>query len=162
MKTIYLAGGCFWGLEKYFSLVKGIFKTEVGYANGTIDRPSYEDLKSGLDDAAETVKIEYDDSIISLEKIIELYLRVVNPYSYNEQGGDKGVQYRTGIYFTEATEKSSIIKYLQQNIEETHHIEVKPLTKYFAAEQYHQNYLDKHPQGYCHIDMTKLRTDEMK
>ena len=97
MKTIYLAGGCFWGVEKYFSLAKGVIATEVGYANGTMDNPRYEDLKHGLDDAAETVKIDYDDTIISLEKLLELYLRVVDPYSLNQQGGDKGVQYRTGF-----------------------------------------------------------------
>ena len=72
MKTIYLAGGCFWGVEKYFSMVKGVLSTMVGYANGTKDNPSYLDLKHGFDDASETVKIEYDEKTISLEKILEL------------------------------------------------------------------------------------------
>ena len=84
MKTIYFAGGCFWGVEKYFSLAKGVLSTTVGYANGTKDNPSYLDLKSGLDDASETVKIEYDENIVSLEKLLELYLRVIDPFSLNK------------------------------------------------------------------------------
>lgn len=162
MKTIYLAGGCFWGLEKYFSLAKGIIKTEVGYANGTINHPSYEDLKHGLDDAAETVKINYDENLISLEKILELYLRVVNPYALNQQGGDKGVQYRTGVYFINANDEALTTKYLNEHIIGKYQIEIKPLDKFFAAEEYHQDYLNKNPLGYCHISMAKLRKDELK
>ena len=99
MKTIYFAGGCFWGVERYFSLAKGVVETEVGYANGTKDNPKYEDLKHGLDDASETVKIVYDENIVSLEKLLEIYLRAIDPYSKNKQGEDEGVQYRTGIYY---------------------------------------------------------------
>ena len=83
MKTIYLAGGCFWGVEKYFSLVKGVISTKVGYANGKKENPRYEDLKYGFDDASETVKIEYEN--ISLEKLLELFLRVVDPYSVGKE-----------------------------------------------------------------------------
>ena len=109
MKTIYLAGGCFWGVERYFSLAKGIVSTEVGYANGTKDNPKYEDLKKGLDDASETVKIIYDEKVISLEKILELYLRVVDPYSVNKQGEDEGIQYRSGIYYLDEEDKKIIV-----------------------------------------------------
>ena len=91
MKTIYIAGGCFWGVEKYFSMVKGVLSTEVGYANGTKDHPTYEDLKRGIDNASETVKIGYDENILSLEKILELFLRFVDPYSINKQGEDEGI-----------------------------------------------------------------------
>ena len=113
MKIIYFAGGCFWGVQRYFSLAKGVVSTKVGYANGTKNNPKYEDLKEGLDDAAETVKIDYDENVISLEKLLELYLRVVNPYSLNKQGEDEGTQYRTGIYFTDPNEEEIILKYFE-------------------------------------------------
>lgn len=162
MKTIYLAGGCFWGVEKYFSLAKGIIKTEVGYANGTLDNPKYEDLKHGLDDASETVKIDYDENIISLEKILELYLRVIDSYSLNKQGEDVGIQYRTGIYYISSLDESIIKKYISKQLSNNHKIEILPLRKYCKAEEYHQNYLDKNPNGYCHINMANLKDDERK
>ena len=162
MKTIYLAGGCFWGVEKYFSLAKGIVSTEVGYANGTKDNPSYQDLKSHLDDASETVKIEYDESVVSLEKILELYLRVVDPYSLNKQGEDEGVQYRTGVYYVDSGDESKIKDYFKSVGLVNHMIEILPLKKFFLAEEYHQKYLDKNPTGYCHINMAKLKESERK
>ena len=162
MKTIYLAGGCFWGVEKYFSLVKGIIKTEVGYANGTLDNPKYEDLKHGLDDASETVKIDYDENVISLEKILELYLRVIDPYSLNRQGEDEGLQYRTGIYYISSIDESIIKKYISNHLLNNHKIEILPLRKFYKAEEYHQNYLNKNPNGYCHINMANLKDDERK
>lgn len=162
MKTIYLAGGCFWGVEKYFSLAKGVIATEVGYANGTKDNPRYEDLKYGLDDAAEAVKIDYDEKVITLEKLLELYLRVVDPYSLNQQGGDKGIQYRTGVYFVNLEEKEVITNYLNSHVIGKFQIEIKPLNKFFRAEEYHQDYLNKNPRGYCHISMAKLKPEEMK
>ena len=162
MKTIYLAGGCFWGVEHFFSLAKGIVNTKVGYANGTLDNPKYEDLKHGLDDASETVEIIYDEKIISLEKILELYLRVVDPYSVNKQGEDEGVQYRTGVYFVDESDKDLILKYFASNLQNDYKIEVKKLNKFFLAEEYHQDYLNKNPQGYCHINMAKLKPEERK
>ena len=162
MKTIYLAGGCFWGVEHFFSLAKGIINTEVGYANGTLDNPKYEDLKHGLDDASETVKIDYDENVISLEKILELYLRVVDPYSVNKQGEDEGVQYRTGIYYQNDTDKQIIKEYFARVLEKDYKIEVVRLNKFFLAEEYHQDYLNKNPQGCCHINMAKLKPKERK
>ena len=162
MKTIYFAGGCFWGVEKYFSLAKGVLTTSVGYANGTKDNPSYLDLKSGLDDASETVKIEYDENIVSLEKLLELYLRVIDPFSLNKQGEDVGVQYRTGIYYVNANDNEKMKKYFDLVGLVNHKIEILPLKKFFLAEEYHQKYLDKNPTGYCHINMAKLKNDERK
>ena len=162
MKRIYLAGGCFWGVEKYFSMAKGILATEVGYANGSKDNPTYMDLKSGLDDASETVQIDYDESIISLEKIIELYLRVVDPFSINKQGEDIGVQYRTGIYYLDNKDKEAILAYFREIGLTNHKIEILPLNKFFKAEEYHQKYLEKNPTGYCHINMAKLKKEERK
>ena len=162
MKTIYFAGGCFWGVEKYFSLAKGVFATAVGYANGTKDNPSYLDLKSGLDDASETVKIEYDENIVSLEKLLELFLRVIDPFSLNKQGEDEGVQYRSGIYYVDSGDKLIVENYFKSIGLTNYKIEVLPLKKFFLAEEYHQKYLDKNPGGYCHINMAKLREDERK
>ena len=162
MKTIYLAGGCFWGVEKYFSMAKGVVETEVGYANGTKDNPKYEDLKKGLDDASETVRIVYDESIISFEKLLELYLRVVDPYSLNKQGEDVGVQYRTGVYYLDDKEKTIVLNYFAKELKNDYKIEVKRLNKFFKAEEYHQDYLNKNPHGYCHINMAKLKEEERK
>lgn len=162
MKTIYLAGGCFWGVERYFSLVKGVVTTKVGYANGTKDNPKYEDLKHGLDDASETVKIDYDEKVVSLEKLLELYLRVINPYSVNKQGEDEGVQYRTGIYYIDNSDKEVILNYLSSVGLVDHKIEILPLKKFFDAEEYHQKYLEKNPTGYCHINFAVLKEDEKK
>lgn len=162
MKTIYLAGGCFWGVERYFSLAKGIVSTEVGYANGTKDNPKYEDLKKGLDDASETVKIIYDEKVISLEKILELYLRVVDPYSINKQGEDEGVQYRSGIYYLDEEDKKIIVNYFKSISLKDYAIEILPLRKFYEAEEYHQKYLEKNPYGYCHINMEFLKDDERK
>ena len=162
MKTIYLAGGCFWGMEHFFSLAKGIVNTEVGYANGTLDNPKYEDLKHGLDNASETVKVDYDENVISLEKILELYLRVVDPYSVNKQGEDEGVQYRSGIYFLDKKDEDVILKHFKNVLRDDYKIEVKKLQKFYPAEEYHQDYLNKNPQGYCHINMMKLKPEERK
>ncbi len=162
MKTIYLAGGCFWGVEKYFSLVKGITFTEVGYANGTLINPKYEDLKSGNDNASETVKIEYDEDVISLEKILELFLRVVDPFSINKQGEDEGVQYRSGVYFLNPNEGKLIKSYFDSVLDNNYKIEVLPLHRFYKAEEYHQDYLDKNPNGYCHINMMSLKPEERK
>ena len=162
MKTIYLAGGCFWGVERYFSLVKGVVTTKVGYANGTKDNPKYEDLKHGLDDASETVKIDCDEKIVSLEKLLELYLRVINPYSVNKQGEDEGVQYRAGIYYIDNSDKQVILNYLSSVGLVDHKIEILPLKKFFDAEEYHQKYLEKNPTGYCHINFAVLKENEKK
>lgn len=162
MKTIYLAGGCFWGVEKYFSLVKGVISTTVGYANGTLNNPKYEDLKAGLDDASETVKIEYDEAQINLEKLLELYLRVIDPYSLNKQGEDEGEQYRTGVYYVNPSDELIIKSYLSSHLNADFKIEILPLLKFFKAEEYHQSYLNKNPNGYCHINMAVLHDDEKK
>lgn len=162
MKTIYLAGGCFWGVEKYFSMVKGVVHTKVGYANGHKINPSYTDLKSGLDDASETVEIKYDESLISLTKLIELYLRVIDPFSVNKQGEDVGIQYRTGIYYIDNNDEKIIKQYLKDINLINHQIEILPLKSFYDAENYHQDYLNKNPNGYCHINMAKLKEDERK
>lgn len=162
VKIIYFAGGCFWGVERYFSQVRGVVQTTVGYANGTKKNPSYEDLKKGLDDAAETVQILYDENQVSLEKLIELYLRIVDPFSKNKQGEDEGVQYRTGIYFTKMGDEEIVKTYFDELNLKDHKIELLYLKQFYPAEEYHQQYLEKHPDGYCHVNMAVLHEDEKK
>jgi len=162
-KEIYLAGGCFWGTEKYFGNINGVMQTEVGYANGLTERPTYKEVCSHNTGHAETVKIVYDESRVSLASILELYYDVIDPVSINRQGGDVGSQYRTGIYYVEQQDERVIIKSieeLQKIFNAKIAIEVKPLINYFKAEEYHQKYLDKNPNGYCHI--TKDKLDKVK
>lgn len=159
IKEIYLAGGCFWGTEKYLENIKGIIATEVGYANGNTVAPSYEEVCHNNTGHAETVRVIYEDSQISLPFLLDLYYDVINPISINHQGGDVGAQYRTGIYFIEQQQEAVIlisISELQKNYKEKIAIEVKPLLNYYKAEEYHQKYLDKHPNGYCHIGKDKF------
>jgi peptide methionine sulfoxide reductase msrA/msrB len=158
-KEIYLAGGCFWGTEKYLENISGILSTEVGYANGNTVNPTYEEVCYNNTGHAETVKVEYDDNRIGLPYILELYYDVINPVSINRQGGDIGSQYRTGIYYTDDTDAKVIhgsIEKLQKKYKEKIAIEVTPLTNYYKAEEYHQKYLDKNPTGYCHIGVDKF------
>jgi len=162
-KEIYLAGGCFWGTEKYLSLVKGVLKTEVGYANGKTANPSYEDVCYRDTGHAETVKVVYDPEEISLEFILKLFYEVIDPLAKNRQGNDKGTQYRTGIYYTDNQDREIILnslKELQNKYDKPIAIEVMPLENYYAAEEYHQKYLDKNPNGYCHIGGEKFKKAE--
>lgn len=150
VKTIYLAGGCFWGLEKYVGLVKGVSATEAGYANGQRDNAKYGD-GSGY---AEVVKIEYDPQVAPLPFLLDLYYDAIDPTSVNRQGNDIGAEYRTGIYFTDPADETAIrqsIAQLQKGFSAPIAIEVEPLVRYTPAEEYHQDYLDKNPNGYCHI-----------
>ena len=156
MKDIYLAGGCFWGLEEYFSRIDGVIDVTSGYANGKTETTGYELI--GVTDHAETVHIVYDESKISLKEIYLYYLRVINPTSINRQGNDKGRQYRTGIYYTDEAEgelAKSVLAEKQKTLAEKIAVEVQPLRHFILAEEYHQDYLRKNPGGYCHIDVTQ-------
>lgn len=154
IKEIYLAGGCFWGVEAYFKNIDGIVDTEVGYANGNTDQTTYQDLKRT--DHAETVHIKYDEGMISLEKILEYLYYIVDPFSVNKQGNDMGCQYRTGIYSEDKNVLNRVnefIKEKQAKEDSEIQIEVEELKNYIVAEDYHQDYLDKNPTGYCHINL---------
>lgn len=159
MSVIYLAGGCFWGIEKYLSLIKGVQSTEVGYANGNTANPTYEEVCNGSGHA-EVVKAEYDEDIIPLAFLLDLFYESINPVSVNRQGGDSGIQYRTGIYYVNESDREIIdnsIGDLQKRFNKPIAIEVKPLESYYRAEEYHQKYLDKNPNGYCHIGIGTLQ-----
>lgn len=153
MKTIYLAGGCFWGVQKYFDQFKGVTGTEVGYANGPDKAPGYQDVcrSSGH---AETVRVDYDPDTLSLTQLLNYYFMVIDPLSVNRQGNDKGIQYRTGIYYTEESQLQEIRAVWARQEEKAGAklaVELEPLHNFFSAEEYHQKYLDKNPGGYCHI-----------
>lgn len=154
MKTIYLAGGCFWGLQKYMDQFDGIYETTVGYANGKTENPTYEDVKSQMSDHSETVLVKYDESVISLDEILQKYYLVIDPVSLNKQGEDEGRSYRTGIYYVDSCDLPAIEK-VTSSIQEGHSekvvVEIEPLKNFYIAEEYHQKYLEKNPQGYCHI-----------
>ena len=160
MRTIYLAGGCFWGVQRFFDQFDGVLATEVGYANGPDEAPSYQDVCSDSGHA-ETVKIQYDPARISLTKLLNYYFSVIDPLSVNQQGHDRGIQYRTGIYYTDEgqlTEIEAVYKDQEAKAGKRLAVELKPLANFFSAEEYHQKYLEKNPGGYCHIpaDMFEL------
>jgi len=151
---IYLAGGCFWGVEKYLDLLDGITATEVGYANGHTQNPSYEDICRGDTGFAEVVRVIYDTKNINLDSLLQQFYNIIDPTTKNRQGPDIGSQYRTGIYYTNPADAAIIASSLS-NLQKTHDkpilTENLPLSSYFKAEEYHQKYLDKNPSGYCHI-----------
>jgi methionine-S-sulfoxide reductase len=150
VKTIYVAGGCFWGVQKYIDQVHGVVRTETGYANGRSANATYDD-GSGY---AEAVKVEYDPSVAPLPFLLDLFYDVIDPTSVNKQGNDVGPEYRSGIYYTDPADKAVIdesLAQLQKKYTAPIAIEVGPLANYTRAEDYHQKYLDKNPNGYCHI-----------
>lgn len=157
-ETIYLAGGCFWGVEGYFEQLQGVLGTEVGYANGKTNETSYEALKET--DHAETLMVTYDRNTISLEELLQHYFRIINPTSVNQQGEDVGRQYRTGIYSTnpETVQRLQLsLDTLQKAYDVPIVVENELLENYIRAEEYHQDYLVKNPEGYCHVDLSLAR-----
>ncbi|WP_373110856.1 peptide-methionine (R)-S-oxide reductase MsrB [Streptococcus anginosus] len=154
MAEIYLAGGCFWGLEEYFSRITGVTDTTVGYANGQVESTNYQLIHQT--DHAETVQVTYDENLLSLREILLYYFRVVDPLSINKQGNDIGRQYRTGIYYTNDTDVpviNEVVKEQERRFGQKIAVEVEPLRHYVLAEDYHQDYLKKNPSGYCHINV---------
>ena len=154
MAEIYLAGGCFWGLEEYFSRLSGVLAPSVGYANGQVETTNYQLLKET--DHAETVQVIYDEKEVSLREILLYYFRVIDPLSINQQGNDRGRQYRTGIYYQAQADLPAIYTVVQEQermLGRKIAVEVEKLRHYILAEDYHQDYLKKNPSGYCHIDV---------
>lgn len=154
MKRIVLAGGCFWGVEKYFKKKEGIISTKVGYANGKTTNPTYEEVCSGKTGHVEVCEVLYDERAVSLEEILGYFWKIINPVLLNRQGNDIGTQYRTGIYYTDPEDLSVINKsFLEEKLKYKDPIvtEVKILENFYPAEEYHQDYLTKNPGGYCHV-----------
>ena len=158
LKTIYFAGGCFWGIEGYMEKIYGVYDATSGYANGKTENPTYEEVSTGETGHAETVKVQYEPKKISLEKLLSYFLMVVDPTSLNKQGNDEGTQYRSGIYYVNDSDRDIIVEKLkkeQKKYDDEIVVEVKKLNNFYNAEDYHQDYLVKNPKGYCHIDLSK-------
>lgn len=158
LKEIWLAGGCFWGVEAYFARIPGVARTDVGYANGRTAHPSYHDLKDT--GHAETVHVRYDPEKVSLSALLRRYFRIIDPLSVNRQGGDAGTQYRTGVYFRDEADGEAVRAFVaeeQKKYDRPIATEVMPLRNFYSAEEYHQKYLEKNPGGYCHVDFSSLR-----
>lgn len=154
IKEIYLAGGCFWGTQHFLKQINGVVSTSVGYANGTVPNPTYNEVYTDKTGHVETVMVRYDSDVVSLEMILDLYFQTIDPTSLDQQGPDIGTRYRTGIYYTDADDvdvienvtKRIALQYIQPIV-----VEIERLECFYLAEDYHQDYLDKNPTGYCHI-----------
>jgi peptide methionine sulfoxide reductase msrA/msrB len=162
-EEIYLAGGCFWGLQAYIDRIIGVEYTNVGYANGESDETDYYSIKNT--GHAETVYVAYDPEEITLEELLGYYYGIIDPTILNRQGNDAGTQYRTGIYYVDEEDKEiieSVTAVVQAQYNEKIVTEIEPLENYVLAEEYHQDYLDKNPGGYCHIDLSEIPREKPK
>lgn len=165
MKSIIVAGGCFWGVQEYYRRLKGITLAKVGYAQSNKDNPSYREVCDGKTEAVEAVYLEYDKEIISLEQIFDHLFRIIDPTTLNRQAMDVGTQYRTGIYYDNDTDRDQAMYFIgkkQNEIDKEIVVEVLPITNFYDAEGYHQNYLVKNPSGYCHVDFSVAKPEELK
>ena len=163
MKTIYLAGGCFWGTQHFLDQFRAVKRTEVGYANGATERPTYEEVRYHGTGHAETVRVEYDETALPTERLLAYYFLTIDPLSVNRQGEDVGAQYRTGIYYTDEGELPAIraaVRAEEEKVGAPLAVEVLPLQNFYPAEEYHQDYLVKNPGGYCHIPPRLMHLEE--
>ena len=150
-----MAGGCFWGTQKYLDQLQGVLTTEVGFANGNTEAPTYEEVCHNNTGHAETVRVEYDAQQMPLARLLKFYFASINPTSLNRQGEDSGSQYRTGIYYVDAADEEVIreaLRELSTHYQQPVMVECCRLRNYYPAEEYHQKYLEKNPTGYCHLD----------
>ena len=154
-KDIWFAAGCFWGAQKFFKLVEGVEFTEVGFCNGNLDNPTYQEVYTDTTGHAECVHVRYNPSVVSLRHLTELFFKIIDPLSLNKQGEDVGTRYRTGVYYDnpkDAEELASVFSQIRQSLGvESFPVELLPLKCFFPADEYHQDYLDKNPAGYCHL-----------
>ena len=154
-KDIWFAAGCFWGAQKFFKLVEGVEFTEVGFCNGNLDNPTYQEVYTDTTGHAECVHVRYNPSVVSLRHLTELFFKIIDPLSLNKQGEDVGTRYRTGVYYDnpkDAEELASVFSQIRQSLGvESFPVELLPLKCFFPADEYHQDYLDKNPSGYCHL-----------
>ncbi len=153
-KDIYLAGGCFWGAEHFFQQIEGVVLTEVGFANGHTPDPTYKEVYTDTTGYAETVHIQYDTERVGLRFLLCMFFKAIDPTSLNKQGEDEGTRYRTGIYYTDSADLPKIRNIFDEVQSQTKApvvVEVEPLQNFYRAEDYHQDYLNKNPDGYCHL-----------
>lgn len=166
MRKIYLAGGCFWGIQGYFTRVAGVLESSVGYANSRIANPSYELVCSGISGAVEALELVYDEKRLGLGEIVDRLLSIIDPSALNYQANDIGTQYRNGVYYLQEGDEAVIkerVRAWEQRSGRKAVTEILPLQNFYLAESYHQNYLQANPHGYCHIDIeAALRLWERK
>lgn len=156
MKEIYFAGGCFWGTEHYIRIFEGVYETSTGYANGNIPNPTYEQVYTDATGFVECVKVTYNPEQISLSTLCRLFFKSIDPLMKNRQGNDIGTRYRTGIYWSDNEDRSIVEEIyfeVQSRYNEPLAVEKLPLESFYPAEDYHQDYLIKNPQGYCHLTL---------
>lgn len=159
MKTIYFAGGCFWGTEHYMRQFDGVLETLVGYANGNVSNPSYEQVYTDQTGHVECVKVTYDEELISLATLCRLFFKSIDPLSLNRQGDDVGTRYRTGIYWTDDADREVVTEVygeIQKRYADPIAVENSQLQCFYPAEEYHQEYLVKKPEGYCHLPLSLI------
>lgn len=159
-ETAIFAAGCFWGVEEYFSRVKGVIKSEAGYTGGTVKSPTYEQVCSDKTGHAEAVRVTFDPKIVSYERLLKHFWEMHDPTSLNKQGNDVGAQYRSAIFFTGPEQEKIAMASLEKLVKSGRYskkivTEILPAKEFYLAEEYHQNYLKKNPRGYCHIDLRK-------
>lgn len=155
---IYLAGGCFWGLEALLQKAPCVVSTEVGYANSRRPQPTYEQVCTGATGAAETVKVVHDGTVTGLKRILTVFFEAIDPTSLNRQGFDVGTQYRTGIYYLDEESRhiaEAVLAEESRKYDRPVVTEIMALENFYCAEAYHQDYLKKNPGGYCHLDLSK-------
>ncbi|ANU16475.1 peptide methionine sulfoxide reductase [Planococcus maritimus] len=164
LEDIWFAGGCFWGVEAYMARIYGVYDVTSGYAGGTIEDPTYEEVLTGDTGYAETVHLRYDPERVSLEELLDRYFLIIDPTLVDQQGNDRGNQYRTAIFYDDPSAVSTIDEVIteeQKKYDKPIVTEVEPLTNYYLAENYHQDYLEKNPDGYCHVDFTSLEDQQV-
>lgn len=165
MQKIWLAGGCFWGVEAYFQQLKGVISTRVGYGQGVTKNPTYREVCAGTTGHTEVCEVTYDEGILPFTKVLEHFFRIIDPTSLNRQGGDQGTQYRTGIYYQTLAEKKVIVDFIakmQENYKNLIVVEVELVNFFHLAEEYHQKYLENTIGGYCHINLNLAKPEERK
>lgn len=154
MKTLFLAAGCFWGAQHYLKQIRGVVETETGFANGNTENPTYKEVYTDTTGYAEAVRVVFDPEVLPLKKLVQLYFDCIEPTSVNQQGEDRGTRYRTGIYYIEPEDRLTIqdvFDDVQRGYSAPLAVEVLPISNFFPADESHQDYLDKHPDGYCHL-----------
>lgn len=159
-EKIVLAGGCFWGTTHFFKQLRGVLEVHAGYANSKVANPSYKEVCTGQTEAAEAAEVTYNATTVDLKKLLELYFKIIDPTAVNRQGNDVGTQYRTGIYYTSDSQKSTaleVVKEVERHLGKKVAVEVLPLKNFYRAEEEHQDYLDKNPGGYCHISPEEMK-----
>jgi len=165
VKKIWLAGGCFWGVEAYFRQLKGVVDTKVGYGQGQSENPTYQQVCAGTTGHTEICEVTYDEAALSLPQLLEHFFRIIDPTTLNRQGPDRGSQYRTGVYYKNEAEQEVIRDFIakkQAMYPQPIVVEVEGCRSFYPAEDYHQNYLQKNPGGYCHINLGAAMPEERK